>query len=262
MNTAGTNQPLIRAVAWGGAAMFAVSFLYFVFSYAVTFGEILPGSPRLGAIVWNVMLFTGFALHHSVFARERVRAAVARIVPPQLERSVYVWVASLLFIGVCAAWARVPSAIWRLDGPVTWLLYAVQIFGIWLTLRSAAVIDVWELSGVRQVSTPNAQRLTMDQLPNVHDHALGVGSAKRVGRWEFKTDGPYGWVRHPIYLGWFLTLFAASTMTMTRFVFAVVSCAYLVIAIPYEERSLRIASGGVYDEYVAKVRWKLIPYVY
>ena len=60
---------------------------------------------------------------------------------------------------------------------------------------------------------------------------------------EFKTAGPYGWVRHPIYAGWFLFVWGASTMTMTRLTFAIVSCLYLLIAIPIEERTMRSQAG-------------------
>jgi protein-S-isoprenylcysteine O-methyltransferase Ste14 len=83
-----------------------------------------------------------------------------------------------------------------------------------------------------------------------------------VGRWEFRTEGPYGWVRHPIYLGWILVVFGLGTMTMTRLVLAVVSSVYLLVAIPFEERTLRAQSGGAYDDYVRQVPRKLIPRVY
>jgi protein-S-isoprenylcysteine O-methyltransferase Ste14 len=79
---------------------------------------------------------------------------------------------------------------------------------------------------------------------------------------EFKVAGPYGWVRHPIYAGWFLMVFAASPMTLTRLVFAVVSCAYLLVAIPFEERTIRAASNGGYDRYMRRVPWRLIPRIY
>ena len=78
---------------------------------------------------------------------------------------------------------------------------------------------------------------------------------------EFKTIGPYGWVRHPIYLGWMLLVFGVGTMTMTRLVFAVVSSVYILIAIPFEERTIRASSPG-YAEYMRRVRWKLVPHVY
>jgi protein-S-isoprenylcysteine O-methyltransferase Ste14 len=69
-------------------------------------------------------------------------------------------------------------------------------------------------------------------------------------------------VRHPIYLGWFLIVFPVPLMTMTRLLFAVVSSVYILIAIPFEERSLRRTSGGAYEPYRRKVRWKLIPRLY
>lgn len=227
-----------RAFAWAGALLFVVSLGYFLFVYAITFGRPAPGAARRAAVTINVLLFTIFALHHSVFARERVRAWVARHVPPALERAVYVWVASVLLIAVCALWQPVRGVAWRATGPLAWALTAIQAFGGYLALRSAAIIDIFELSGIRQLD-PRAS-----------------------GPMHFKTTGPYGWVRHPIYAGWFLLVFAAPTMTMTRLVFAIVSSAYLLIAIPLEERSLVATTGEAYEEYARKVRWKLLPGLY
>ena len=227
--------------AWAGAALFAGSLGYFLFSYVVTFGEIAAGPLTAGALVTNTALFSVFGLHHSVFARERVRAWVARQFTPALERSVYVWTASLMLILVCALWRPVPGVAWDVGGAPRWLLHGAQLFGVWLTLRSAAAIDVWELAGVRQAEG---------------------GPQGRPERSEFSTEGPYGWVRHPIYLGWFLIVFPVPLMTMTRLLFAVVSSVYILIAIPFEERSLRRTSGGAYEPYRRKVRWKLIPRLY
>jgi methanethiol S-methyltransferase len=218
--------------------MFFLSLAYFLFSYAITFGVPAASGSWLQPITWNVALFTVFAMHHSVCARERVRGWVQKIFSPALERAFYVWVASLLFIGVCAWWRPVPGVAWSADGGVLWALRLLQLIGVWVTLRSAMILDVLELSGVRQ----------LEQRP--------------AAAMEFRTRGPYGWVRHPIYTGWFLMVLAASPMTMTRLVFAAVSCAYLVAAIPFEERSLRAASAGAYDRYVAQVRWKLFPRLY
>ena len=237
-----------RAIAWGGALLFALALGYFLYTYAFTFGESLPGQPSLRTIAWNIALFSVFALHHSLFARERVRDVVARTVPPQLERSLYVWIASLLLIAVCALWRPVAGVAWQIPGIAALLLWIVMATGVWLTLTSAAAIDVWELAGVRQTESPEIQ----SPKPKSHESRS----------WEFKTSGPYGWVRHPIYLGWCLIVFAVPRMTMTRLVFAAVSGAYLLIAIPLEERSLRTISGGAYDEYMKRVRWRLVPGLY
>ena len=233
-----------RAFAWAGAVLFAAALAYFLFSYSVTFGEIATGNATARAVAINVLLFSAFALHHSVFARLPVRAFVRRIVPIQLERSAYVWVASLMLIAVCFYWQAVPGVVWQVSSPWNWAVRLVQLAGIWLTLRSAAVIDGLELAGVRQVSHPESQ------IP--HPAAQTV---------EFKTDGPYGWVRHPIYLGWILVVFSVGTMTMTRLVFATISSVYLLVAIPFEERTIRAQSPS-YGDYMRRVPRKLIPRVY
>jgi protein-S-isoprenylcysteine O-methyltransferase Ste14 len=37
---------------------------------------------------------------------------------------------------------------------------------------------------------------------------------------------------------------------------------YLVIAVPWEERSLRTAFGEAYARYAAAVPWRVIPFIY
>lgn len=226
--------------AWTGAGLFAGSLAYFLYTYAVTFGEITGGRAAAGDIIFDVALFSAFAGHHSVFARESVRAWISRRVVPGLERSLYVWAASLMLIGVCWLWRPIPGTLWQIRGAGVLACYAVQVAGVWLTLRSASIIDVWELAGVRQASADTARRRD----------------------WDFRADGPYGLVRHPIYLGWLLIVFAVPTMTMTRLLFAIVSSVYIVIAIPFEERSLRRASNGAYDAYMHRVRRRLLPGLY
>jgi protein-S-isoprenylcysteine O-methyltransferase Ste14 len=249
----------VRAFAWTGASLFLLSLGYFVHAYAVTFAHPAIGGGAARAVTWNVALFTLFAIHHSVFARAGVREWVTRIVPPPLERSVYVWIASLLFIAVVALWRPVPGVAWHAEGAALWALRALQICGVWLTLRGAAVLDVFELAGIRN---PEGFRLRGAKLPGARPRTDGVGGGLQASDTEFKTSGPYGWVRHPIYAGWFLIVFAASPMTMTRLVFAVVSGAYLIVAIPLEERSMRALTPGAYDRYMARVRWRLLPGVY
>ena len=57
-------------------------------------------------------------------------------------------------------------------------------------------------------------------------------------------------------------VFAVPHMTMTRLVFAVVSSLYVLIAIPFEERSLVASSNGAYDRYKKNVRFRLVPGIY
>ena len=260
--------------AWTGAALFALSLGYFLYTYIVTFSETSSGADTSTwrAVAWNTSLFGLFAAHHSVFARTPVRTWMATHVSPRLERSIYVWAASLLLIGVCVLWTPLPGVAWTMTGAWRWVVRVPLLAGIWLSLRSAGVIDIWDLAGVRQLRTPNAHRPTPKRGTKAEtagageeDWELGVGGWElEVGSWEstraeFKTSGPYGLVRHPIYLGWILVVFSVPTMTMTRLAFAGISCLYLILAIPLEERTLRATAGAAYDRYTQRVRWRLIP---
>ena len=223
--------------AWTGALLFMLSLL----SFGLVYGWRLRVAAPASASVWrdlagNILLFTIFALHHSVMARTGAKAWLTRRVPPDLERSLYVWIASVLFLAVCWLWQPLPGVIWEASGPLFWLLFAIQMIGVALTLRAAGIVGVWELAGVRQP-----------------DHAKPI---------DFKAAGPFAIVRHPIYLGWLLIVFAAPVMTTSRLLFAVVSSAYLIAAIPWEEASLVEAFGEKYRAYQRQMRWRLIPGVW
>ena len=239
---AASRSSAARAFQFGGALLFLASLTWFLSRYFVDFGRPAAGTPRPFDVVWNVGLFTAFALHHSLFARTPVRGWIARHAPPPLERSVYVWIASLLFAAVCAFWRPLPGVLWDVQGVWKSALYAGQALGVAVTLISAGALDIRELAG-----------LTAGRPAHAND---------RIEPAMFKTAGPYGWVRHPIYAGWFLLVLPATPMTMTRFVFAIVSCAYLVIAIPWEERTLLRTSEESYRRYMKRVRWRLLPGLY
>jgi protein-S-isoprenylcysteine O-methyltransferase Ste14 len=230
-----------RLFSWAGALLFFVSLACFLFSYLLTYGMAASGTPDAAAVTWNVMLFTIFALHHSVFARTGIREWVARTFPAHLERSIYVWIASILFLVVCAWWQPIAGVLWEVRGAAAWPLWLLQAAGVWLTLKSAAILNVRDLAGIAPAGSP-----------------VPASSALI----EYRTTGPYGWVRHPIYAGWFLMVLPTPRMTMTRLVFAVVSCVYLLLAIPLEEGTMRRGPDGAYERYMRQVRWKLIPGVY
>ncbi len=226
--------PRAPLLVWLGGGCFIGSLAYFAWSFYVRFGRVQENGPLVVPILVDVALFGVFALHHSVLARSGAKQWVTRLVPPRFERSLYVWVASLLFIAVCACWQEVPGELYRqveLQAVPHWLAVAL---GAWLTARSVGVIDPLDLAGIRQAEAAS--------MPS-----------------GFRVIGPYHWVRHPIYLGWMLLVFGVPHMTATRFVFAVISSAYLVVAIPFEERSLLETFPDEYRRYQQVVRSRLIP---
>ena len=220
--------------------MFAASLAYWSSWYLYGLGRASSSLPSgavgldASALAFDAALFTLFATHHSLLAREPVQRAIA-FVPSHLMRSVYVWTASALLFAVCLSWRPIGDDVYRLTGALAMALALVQIAGAGLIARSVARIDPLELAGIRS--------------PRRSDAGL-------------QTSGPYRIVRHPLYLGWMLVVFGAAHMTADRLAFAAISSFYLVIAVPWEERSLMKSFGPAYANYQRRVRWRVIPYVY
>ena len=229
-----------RAFAVIGGLLFVSSLAYFLVRYRA-FGH--PSGPWTSAgwsaVGIDIALFTLFALHHSVFARTGIKAQITARVSEPLERTTYVWLSSLLFVLTLWAWQPVPGVLWHVTGVGAWLLRAGFAAGVMLTALAASALDPLELAGIRQAFG----------WPPRDDRAL-------------TSTGAYGFVRHPIYLGWALMVWSVPAMTGTRLVFAAVSTLYLVVAIPLEEREMRRTMGRSYNDYARIVKWRMLPGIY
>ena len=207
------------------------------------------------ALAFNALLVSIFAAHHSIFARENVKSWLVRRVPERLLRSVYVWTASLLLLGTCAAWRPIGRELFHTTGVGSWFHAAVQLLGIWMIARAVRGLDPLELAGIRQSPVDSRQS-------TVNSRQSTVGRGLTADDRRLTTDGPYRLVRHPLYLGWILLVFGAAHMTGDRVAFAALTTAYLLIAIPWEERSLVQSWGDQYLRYQRLVRWRVIPFIY
>jgi protein-S-isoprenylcysteine O-methyltransferase Ste14 len=222
----------VLALAYG-----VVCYLIFfgTFLYAIWFVWTMdkPGQsevPLATALLINAVLLGVFAVQHSVMARQWFKRAWTKIVPRPVERSTYVLAASLALFLVVRFWQPMTQVIWDVGNPI--LVRALQVLfwaGWLLLLVSTFVIDHFDLFGLKQV----------------WKHFNGVPYDPPA----FRTPGPYKFVRHPIYLGFLIAFWSAPRMTAGHLFFSVMTTAYIVLAIQFEERDLITFHGENYKVY-------------
>jgi protein-S-isoprenylcysteine O-methyltransferase Ste14 len=227
-------------------------FAYGVVSYAIFFGTFLYAigflgnvvvprsidSPRegslLAALLWDLGLLALFAVQHSGMARSGFKRWLVRALPAAAERSTYVLASSLALLLLFWQWRPIGGVVWDVESPaLRALLHAGLGFGLLLVLVATFLINHFDLFGLRQVWL---------HLKNRPYTPLA-----------FRTPGPYKLVRHPLYVGWFFAFWSTPTMTVTHLVFALVTTAYVLVAIRLEERDLVAAHGPDYLDYRRRV---------
>ena len=216
-------------------AIFFATFLYLIifvgdFSFAGRTVDVGREAPVLMAAIVDIALIALFGLQHSVMARPAFKAKWTKIVPPQSERSVYVLAASTALMIMFLFWRPIDTIIWNVSNPILGQLIWLLFWAGWATvLVSTFLINHFELFGLQQAWL----------------HVRGREAAKP----EFRTPMFYKYVRHPLYLGFFLAFWAAPEMTAGHLLLAVGVSVYMLIAIRYEERDLTDLFGDEYRNY-------------
>lgn len=219
-------------------AIFFATFLYLIvfvgdLSFSARTVDVGPGAPPALAAVVDLFLIALFGIQHSVMARQGFKRWWMRTVPPPAERSVYVLAASIALIILFLGWRPIDAIVWNVTSSavsgVIWLLF----WAGWLTvLTSTFLMNHFELFGLQQAWF----------------HVRGHEAEPP----KFRQPMFYKWVRHPLYLGFFLAFWAAPQMTAGHLLLALGMSIYMLIAIRYEEHDLVGLFGRDYELYREK----------
>jgi methanethiol S-methyltransferase len=231
-----------------GVLSYGVFFATFLYAIGFIGNLVVPKSmdspaqtPFLTALVIDICLLGIFALQHSIMARPWFKRAWTKIVPEVAERSTYVLLSSLALIALFAFWQPLGGVVWEITNPTARaIIYNIFGLGFSLVLVATFLINHFDLFGLRQVW------LQLIGKPYTH--------------LSFRTPLFYKYVRHPLYVGWFLAFWATPVMTGAHLLFAIMTSAYMLMAIRWEEKDLIMLHGSKYQHYRDKVPM-LIPSV-
>jgi protein-S-isoprenylcysteine O-methyltransferase Ste14 len=191
-----------------------------------------PSAPLGVALITDAALLAIFALQHSVMARQGFKTVWTKIVPKPVERSTYVLASSAALLLLFWKWEPIGGVVWQ-EPSLSLLLQGLSLLGFGIVLISSFLINHFDLFGLRQVF------LYLGGIPYTPV--------------PFVARGWYGYVRHPLYLGFIIAFWATPRMTIAHLVFAVATTGYILIAIRLEERDMVRALGAQYEAYREQV---------
>ncbi len=204
----------------------AVALVFRLFALGL---HLLPDTPLLPP-PWPWLLDFGwlalFAVQHSGMARAGFQRVWTRVVPPRLQRSVYVGASGAVLLGLAGTWQPLGGEpLW--SGP-PWLIAVPLLAGLGLTVINLR-FDHAGLFGLRQAweAAPAEERLLV--------------------------LGPYRWVRHPLMACLLVVLGAQPVMTPTLALLSGGLGAYIILGVVLEEGDLLRRFGPAYAAYRRRV---------
>jgi protein-S-isoprenylcysteine O-methyltransferase Ste14 len=220
-----------------GMVCYAVSLVVFVYAMGFIGGFLTPTTldgppnfPLAAALMIDIGLLVVFSLQHSIMARPGFKRWWTHIVPEAAERSTYVLASSLALGAMFVLWEPIGGVVWQLsDGLARRAVIGLYMFGWALLFYTTFLIDHFDLFGLKQV--------------------LRFLTGKQYRAPRFFTPSLYKLVRHPLYIGWLIIFWAAPIMTISHLLFALLTTAYILVAIRLEENDLVDAFGADYIAY-------------
>ncbi len=228
------------AVLGYGVAVYALFLPTFLYAIGFVANRIVPRSIDSGeigplgtALAVNLGMLGLFAVQHMVMARPAFKRRWTRIIPAAAERSTFVLATCAGLCLMYGQWRAMPSVVWHVESrSATMFLEALSLFGWALVLVATFLIDHFHLFGLKQV--------------------IHFAREKPEANPAFSVRSLYRYIRHPLYLGFFIAFWATPTMTAGHLLFAGGCTGFVLIAVRLEERDLKNAHSE-YEDYAERV---------
>ncbi len=190
-------------------------------------------------LLWDTILSLAFFLQHSGMVRKGFRARMAVFIPPRYQGAIYSIASGVVLIMVVVLWQRSDIQLLRLEGSPLWIARGCSLLAILVFAWGIRALGSFDAFGLRPIKS----------------HIRGQSDQPL----PFAVRGPYRWVRHPLYFGVLVLMWASPVVTADRLLFNVLWTAWIVVGTILEEADLVADFGEVYRDYQRKVPM-LIPW--
>ena len=191
-------------------------------------------------LVWDSILSMAFFIQHSSMVRKGFRLRVSNIIPPHYNDAAYAIASSMTLAAAVILWQPTQAMLYQLQGfpaLIVRMSFFLALAGVGWGVYSLKSFDPFGSVSIRSHFSKRSLR------PQ-----------------PFAVDGPYRWVRHPLYLFVIVLIWSHPGLTIDRLLFNVLWTAWICIGTIFEERDLVASFGDDYRQYQAKtpmlIPWK------
>lgn len=195
--------------------------------------------PVAAMLCWDASLLLLFFLQHSGMVRRGLRARLARFIPPWSYPAVYCIASSIVLAMVVLFWQPTGRHLLVWEGLTLQIVNGVALFAVAFFFWGATALRGFDPFGL----SPIRAHLRDREEP----------------RPAFVVNGPYRWVRHPLYFSILLLVWSSPDLTLDRLLANTLWTAWIWIATRWEERDLESDFGDAYRQYQKSVPM-LIPW--
>lgn len=209
----------------------------FLFGYSFSFTEL--GFGRAGVLLWDACLCLLFFFQHSAMIRRSFRQRIEAFVPEYFQGALYTASSGVVLIVLVLFWQNSEQVIVSLQGTSRWMASGVFFASLAGMMWGMYALHSFDVFG-------NQKILAHIRAAHVRDMPLAI-------------QGPYRWVRHPLYFFTLLAIWSCPDLTVDRLLFNVLFTIWIVIGTLLEERDLVAEFRETYLDYQRRVPM-LIPW--
>jgi protein-S-isoprenylcysteine O-methyltransferase Ste14 len=191
------------------------------------------------ALLLDVFLSICFFLQHSILVRPAIKHRFAKLIPEEYYSAFYGLTSGIALLLVLVFWQKAPTLIASANDFMFWLLRALFCLSLAGFFWGGKTLGSFDVLGVKRL--------------------VRYISNKPGKQQQIMAKGPYGWVRHPLYLFLIVMIWSCPVLTLDRLLFNILWTIWIVIGTYLEDRDLHREFGSQYHEYSARVPM-LIPY--
>jgi protein-S-isoprenylcysteine O-methyltransferase Ste14 len=215
----------------------AIMFMIFLFMGSFTIIDLQLG--ERDALLIDAFLSIIFFLQHSIMVSRGFKQWLGKFMPDVYHNAFYGLTSGIAWLLVLIFWQKSPTLIASANGTIYWILrglFCICLAGFFWGSKSLGSFDAL---GVKPLMRYISNRPDKPQ--------------------QIMAKGPYGWVRHPLYLFLIVIIWSCPVLTLDRLLFNIMCTFWIVIGTFLEDRDLHREFGSQYREYSSQVPM-LIPY--